>query len=186
MQDKQTNNEVEMMAHNVEFANTSSIMNTDIKGEQSKCPKCGASDISLNVKKGQLRCNFCRHEFALEKEFNTMEDINNLEGKIIDAGAQNIVADTKDVLTFKCSSCGAEVVIDTSEVSQARCHWCRHMLSINQQIPNGSIPDVVLPFNITKEIARVEIENFVQKRKFFANTKKIFIYFLIKTLYKCS
>ena len=85
------------------------------------------------------------------------------------SGAQDIIADTKDILTFKCSSCGAEVVIDTSAASQAKCHWCRNVLSVNQQIPNGSIPDVVLPFSVTKEDARLQIETFVGKRKFFAH-----------------
>ena len=74
-------------------------------------------------------------------------------------------------MTFKCSSCGAEVVIDTSESTQARCHWCRNTLSVNQQIPNGTIPDVVLPFNITKQEAKQQIEDFVGKRKFFAHPK---------------
>ena len=73
------------------------------------------------------------------------------------------------MLTLKCESCGAEVVIDTSESAQARCHWCRNTLSINTQIPNGSIPDVVLPFSIKKEEAKKEIEKFVSKRKFFAH-----------------
>ena len=70
------------------------------------------------------------------------------------SGTQDIVADTKDVMTFKCSSCGAEVVIDTSSSLQARCHWCRNTLSLNQQIPNGAVPDVVLPFSVTKDIAK--------------------------------
>ena len=74
-------------------------------------------------------------------------------------------------MTFKCSSCGAEVVIDTAESTQARCHWCRNTLSVNQQIPNGAIPDVVLLFNVTKAEAKEQIENFVGKRKFFAHPK---------------
>lgn len=76
-----------------------------------------------------------------------------------------------NVVTFKCSSCGAEVVIDTLETTTARCHWCRNTLSVNQQIPNGAIPDVVLPFNLTKAEAKEQIENFVGKRKFFAHPK---------------
>ncbi len=31
-----------------------------IKDGQNKCPKCGATDISLNTKTGNLRCNYCR------------------------------------------------------------------------------------------------------------------------------
>lgn len=136
---------------------------------QNKCPKCGATDISLNTKTGMLRCNFCRHEFKPEKVQGLETDITKLEGEILGSGAQDIVEDTDNVMTFKCSSCGAEVVIDTSESTQARCHWCRNTLSINQQIPNGAIPDVVLPFKLTKEEAQKQIEEFVGKRKFYAN-----------------
>lgn len=147
------------------------IVTTDegAKDGQNKCPKCGSSDISPNLKNGKLRCNFCRHEFSLEKVEGLEEDLSKLSGTVIGSGAQDIVADTKDVLTFKCESCGAEVVIDTSSVTSARCHWCRNTLSVNKQIPNGAIPDVVLPFSITKGEAQASIEKFVGKRKFFAN-----------------
>lgn len=149
------------------------IVQTDIgaKDGQNKCPMCGATDISLNVKNGKLRCNYCRHEFEPQKIAGMETDITKLEGEIIGSGTQDIVKDAQNVMTFKCSSCGAEVVIDTSESTQARCHWCRNTLSVNQQIPNGAIPDVVLPFNITKQQAKETIEEFVKKRKFFANPK---------------
>lgn len=152
-------------------SNTPKIVKTDVgaKDGQNKCPKCGATEISLNVNTGKLRCEFCRFEFEAEKVSGLEEDITKLEGKVMASGAQDIIADTKDILTFKCSSCGAEVVIDTSAASQAKCHWCRNVLSVNQQIPNGSIPDVVLPFSVTKEDARFQIETFVGKRKFFAH-----------------
>ncbi len=131
----------------------------------------GATDISVNAKTGKLICNFCRHEFEPEKIQGMETDITQLKGEIIGSGTQDIIADTQEVLTFKCSSCGAEVVIDTSESTQARCHWCRNILSANQQIPNGAIPDVVLPFNVTKAEAKDLIKNFVGKRKFFAHPK---------------
>jgi len=147
------------------------IIQTDVgaKDGQNKCPKCGATDISLNVNTGLLRCNFCRHEFQPEKVAGLETDLSKLEGQIIGSGAQDIVADTNEVLTFKCSSCGAEVVIDTTEATQARCHWCRNTLSVNQQIPNGAVPDVVLPFMLKKEDAKAKIEKFVGSRKFFAH-----------------
>ena len=147
------------------------IVNTapDAKNGQNKCPKCGATDISVNANNGKLRCNFCRHEFEPVKLEGMVEDINNLQGNVIASGAKDIIADAKDVITFKCSSCGAEVVIDTSSSQSARCHWCRNILSVNEQIPNGAVPDVVLPFSIKKEEAQAEIKKFVGKRKFFAN-----------------
>ena len=147
------------------------IVQTDAgaKDGQNKCPKCGATDISLNINKGLLRCNFCRHEFEPEKVAGLETDISKLTGTVIGSGAQDIIADTNEILTFKCSSCAAEVVIDTAQATQARCHWCRNTLSINQQIPNGAVPDIVLPFKIKKEEAKANIESFVGKRKFFAH-----------------
>ena len=110
------------------------VIKTDVgaKDGQTKCPKCGATDISLNTKNGKLRCNFCRYEFEPEK-FDAMEkDISNLQGEVVGSGASDIIADTNDMVTFKCSSCGAEVVVDTAQATQARCHWCRNTLSVNQ------------------------------------------------------
>ena len=152
-------------------ANNTTIIKTDegAKDGQNKCPKCGATDISLNIKTGKLRCNFCRHEFEPIKEDKMEQDISKLKGEVIGSGAQEIQADAENVITFKCSSCGAEVVVDTSSAVNARCHWCRNTLSKNEQIPNGAIPDVVLPFKIPKEEAKDAIEKFVKKRKFYAH-----------------
>ena len=162
-----------MQESNLQDTVSVTIIKTDVgnKDGQNKCPKCGSTDISLNVNNGHLRCRFCRYEFEPEKVEGLETDISNLKGQIIGSGAQDIVADSNDILTFKCSSCGAEVVIDTASSTQARCHWCRNTLSVNQQIPNGSVPDVVLPFIVEKSVAKSEIEKFVNKRKFFAHPK---------------
>ena len=161
------------MAINPILNETPKIVKTDegsVDG-QNKCPQCGSTDISVNAKTGLLRCNFCRHEFEPQKIQGMQEDISQLEGEILGSYAQDIEENTQNIITLKCSSCGAEVVIDTEESTQARCHWCRNTLSINTQIPNGVIPDVVLPFKMTKAEAKDQIESFVGKRKFYAHPK---------------
>ena len=141
---------------------------SDLKDGQIKCPKCGSTDIETNTKSGKLRCNFCRHEFEPELAPED-QDISTLEGTTIGSGAADIDEAADDMVTVKCESCGAEVVIDTKTNTQARCHWCRNTLSINNKIPNGAIPDVILPFSVTKGDAQAEIAKFVKKRKFFAH-----------------
>lgn len=143
----------------------------NLKNGQVKCPHCGATDIYINEKNGLLKCNYCRNEFNQEKLDEVNEDLSKLYGKTVGASAQNIVADAKDIITIKCQGCGAEVMLDTSETVQARCHWCRSFLSVNQQVPNGSVPDVVLPFSIKKDEAELKIKEFVKKRSFFAHPK---------------
>ncbi|MDR0499874.1 MAG: zinc ribbon domain-containing protein [Coriobacteriales bacterium] len=136
----------------------------------NRCPSCSSSDVSLNIKTGMLRCEFCRTEWS-EATDDLDFDIGSLQGVIIGSGAADIDANFDDVITLKCSGCGAEVVIDTSDAQQARCHWCRNMLSINQQIPNGAVPDAILPFKLTKQQAEEYIAKFVNKRRFFAHPK---------------
>ena len=43
------------------------------------------------------------------------------------------------------------------------------MLSMNQQVPNGAVPDMILPFRMPKEAAVAKINEFVRKRAFFAH-----------------
>ena len=136
---------------------------------QNKCEKCGSTEISLNVETGKLRCHWCRHEQDPPKFESTVEDVSQLRGQIIGVGASDAVFDEEDAITLKCTSCASEVIIETSESTQARCHWCRNTLSINNQVPNGAVPDKVLPFATKKEAARGEIEKFVNQRQFFAH-----------------
>ncbi len=147
------------------------VVETDIDSKigQSKCPKCGATDITLDIKTGKLRCNFCRFEFDPVKVSGLEEDVKKLRGKVQTSGTKKIDKDASDLITIKCESCGAEVVIDTASAHNARCHWCRNVLSINKQIPNGSTPDAILPFKVPKEEAQKSIESFVNKRRFFAH-----------------
>lgn len=138
------------------------------KNDLNRCPFCGATDVTLDSKTGKLRCNFCRSVFD-PKLANTTGNLRDLKGEIVGSGAEQIIPDAKDVLTIKCSSCNAEVVVDTKESTSARCHWCRHQLSINKTVPNGAVPDMVLPFKMIKGNAEAKIQEFVHKRQFFAH-----------------
>jgi DNA-directed RNA polymerase subunit RPC12/RpoP len=146
----------------------------DAKNGLTKCPKCGATDISLNENTGKLRCNYCQYEWEPESALATSgldEDIRQLSGTVIGSGTQDIIPSTDEQITFKCSACGAEVVVNTAESTQARCHWCRNMLSMNQQVANGAVPDMILPFTVTKKDAEEKIRAFVKKRLLFAHPK---------------
>jgi hypothetical protein len=63
------------------------------------------------------------------------------------------------------------VVLDTAHAMNARCHWCRHTLNVNQQLPNGAVPDAVLPFRLTHDAAVEKIREFASKRRLFAHPR---------------
>ncbi|PUA80259.1 hypothetical protein [Nocardioides currus] len=140
----------------------------------NRCPKCGSTDVRLRGSTGMLVCLFCRHEWQearVEEEFGLGEGIDDLQGTVIAGGAEDIDDDAGNVMTIKCGGCGAEVVVDTAHAMNARCHWCRHTLNVNQQTPNGAVPDAVLPFRLTHAEAVEKIREFASKRRLFAHPR---------------
>ena len=150
-----------------------STQNSDLADGVNRCPRCGATDIQLRPSAGKLVCLFCRHEWAesLLEEATGDEDLTTLRGTIVGSGAADIDSSVSAVVTLKCAGCGAEVVVNTSEQLTSRCHWCQHVLSINEQIPNGAVPDAVLPFSVSHEDAVARISAFAKKRRMFAHAR---------------
>jgi len=137
----------------------------------NRCPRCGSTEIRQKPGSDLLVCLYCRHEWQgarVEEAFGLGEGIDRLEGTVVASGARDIAADAASLMTFKCAGCGAEVTINTENAMTARCHWCRHVLGINEQIANGAVPDAVLPFHIRKDDAVARIRQFVHKRRLFA------------------
>ncbi len=146
---------------------------TELKDGVNRCPKCGSTEIHLKVGTDLLVCQYCRHHWkneGVEHTFGLGNGLDQLRGTIIASGAQNIT-DTSALMSFKCSGCGAEVTVNTESTMTARCHWCRHVLGVNEQVANGAVPDAVLPFHISKDDAVSRIRQFVDKRRLFALKK---------------
>lgn len=141
--------------------------NNQLKGGLVKCAKCGSSDIKFSQVTHMLVCQDCRNSWS-ESKLEDDQDIKQLKGKIVYEGASKI-EETSSVVTLKCAACGAEVVINTDESLQARCHWCRNTLSTDTRIKNGAAPDAVIPFTMPREEAVDKIAEFASKRKFYAN-----------------
>ncbi|EIL91767.1 MULTISPECIES: hypothetical protein [Rhodanobacter] len=143
----------------------------ELKDGLNRCPKCGSTEIRQRPGTDLLICMYCRHEWhgeGVEEAFGLGEGIDRLQGTVIASGARDIKADTASLMTFKCPGCGAEVTVNTASAMTARCHWCRHVFGVNEQVPNGAVPDAVLPFHIRKDDAVARIRQFVDKRRLFA------------------
>ena len=143
----------------------------ELKDGLNRCPKCGATDIRHKPGSDLLVCLYCRNEWQgarVEEEFGFGVGIGELKGTVIASGARDIAADVASLMSFKCIGCGAEVTVNTENAMTARCHWCRHVLGVNEQVANGAVPDAVLPFHIRKDDAVARIRQFVDKRRLFA------------------
>ncbi len=143
----------------------------ELRDGLNHCPRCGSTEVRQRAGSDRLICLYCRHEWAatrVEEAFGLGEGIADLRGTQIASGARDIAADAESLRSYKCGGCGAEVVINTENAMTARCHWCRHVLGVNEQIANGAVPDAVLPFHIRKDDAVARISQFVGKRRLFA------------------
>lgn len=148
--------------------------NERLRDGVNRCPKCGSTDVQLRPATGTLICLFCRHEWSeakVEETFGLGDGLTELRGTVIASGAADIDRDSPDLITLKCGGCGAEVIVNTANSVASRCHWCRHVLTINEQIPNGAVPDAVLPFHLTHEQAVEKIRQFAGKRRMFAHSR---------------
>lgn len=147
--------------------------NRGSQGGTIKCSRCGSSDIRYRIEARSLVCANCRtqwNEPRLEDEVDLTGGIRELQGTEVSRTARDLVAD-QAMMTFKCTGCGAEVVINTAETGQVRCHWCRSYLSAGAQIANGAVPDAVLPFLVPQQHAVEIIRGFVNERKFYAHPR---------------
>jgi len=143
----------------------------ELKDGANRCPKCGATEIRQKAGTDVLICLYCRNEWhggRVEETFGFGEGLDTLQGTVIASGARDIDAATSSLMTYKCTGCGAEVTVNTETSMTARCHWCRHVFGVNEQVANGAVPDAVLPFHIRKEEAVARIRQFVDKRRLFA------------------
>ncbi len=148
--------------------------NKNLRDGVNRCAKCGSTEVRLRPGSGRLVCLYCRFEWdeeRVEEAFGLGQGIQDLRGTVVASGAKDIAAGTDEVLTLKCGGCGAEVVIDTGHRLNARCHWCRHVLSVNDQLPNGAVPDAVLPFQLTHAQAVEKIRAFAAGRRLFAHAR---------------
>jgi hypothetical protein len=143
----------------------------ELKDGLNCCPKCGSTEIRQKPGGDMLICLYCRNEWQaerVEEAFGFGEGLDELTGTIIASGARDIDADAASLMSFKCTGCGAEVTVNTESAMTARCHWCRHVFSVNEQVANGAVPDAVLPFHIKKGDAVARIRQFAGKRQMFA------------------
>ncbi len=81
----------------------------------------------------------------------------------------------KMIISSNCPNCGAEVIGSTYD-PVIKCHWCHTVIPSDSYNETTIVPDQILPFKITKDIAKSSIDEYINKRKEFANNEFISSY----------
>lgn len=140
------------------------VKNLDRKSK--RCASCGGM-LVFSPKIGMLHCDNCGSGEKIEKvkEIELHDYSENLEDKNQrnDWKTQNKV--------FKCSSCGANVILSSLEVSKT-CPYCESSFVAQSSALVGVSPDGIIPFMFDKEQALECFKKGVKKKKFAPNKFK--------------
>lgn len=108
----------------------------------NKCPSCGSS-INFDPKTGGWTCTYCRKSFNLD-EMMLHDNASNKQNN------ENV--ESKNIVAYKCKSCGAEIVTDENTASTF-CVYCRNTAILKNKLTGEFRPKMVIPFKNTKEDA---------------------------------
>ena len=115
---------------------------------ENKCPSCRAS-ISFNPKVGKFKCEYCGSEFTLE-EMKQHEDNASTDKK--NAAPKNQEDTYNNYISYKCESCGAEIVAD-NETAATFCVYCGNTAILQSKLSGKFSPDKIIPFKKEREAA---------------------------------
>lgn len=120
------------------------------------CEQCGA-DLKYDPKVSALTCPYCGTENEIiaatdeigEQDFHAYID-DKKKGE-----------ETYDVVTAKCSSCGAESTLD-SNVASDSCPFCGDAITSTANNHRLIKPQSLLPFDVTKDSARKSFRDWLK------------------------
>ncbi len=133
--------------------------------EINNCPSCGGK-IEFSPDDKALKCIKCEKIYAITCEkFDEKKPLNEVDDQ---EGFKEWENSSRN---FQCTNCGAQVVLDKFEMS-SKCQYCQTSSLVPMTDLPGLKPDVVLPFRLSKERARVEFKRRIKKKFFLPNAFK--------------
>ncbi len=128
-----------------------------------KCPNCGGP-LHFDPDRQSFFCEYCSSGFdeealkamAQEKEAETAEEGSE---------AAQTEAETGELLSFNCPSCGAEIVTEATTAATV-CYYCQNPVVLSGRLSEEFRPHKVLPFTIDKEEARKRFFDWVGKKRY--------------------
>lgn len=145
------------------------------KGRIFPCEGCGA-DLKFNIGQQQMLCPFCGHEKQISWEADqTVEeqDFHAMLAKLVawrEEGEPDLGTTEDEQQEISCASCSATVVF-VGTLTSSLCPYCASPLQREKgHKAEKRIPvDGVLPFKVSKEIAKRNLTQWVKSRWFAPN-----------------
>lgn len=119
-----------------------------------KCPSCGGA-LHFDAGQQQLKCPYCDTEFDVAALQELEEALQQPTGDMQweqEPVQQWTEAESEGFHTYVCNSCGGEITCDETTAA-THCPYCDNPVVVAKQVAGQLRPDLVLPFQLTKEEA---------------------------------
>lgn len=138
-----------------------------------KCPNC-SGPLFFDAKDQKFHCEYCLSIFSeadltafeqAQKEAHLQDEPQATTNEETIQDHATTQGDAGDMELFLCSSCGAEIVTDTTTAA-TYCYFCHNPVVLSGRISGKFLPDKVLPFAIEKEEAVKQFLAWTKKKWF--------------------
>ncbi len=123
-----------------------------------KCPNCEAGLI-FNAEEQLFSCEFCLSKFT-ENDLKDTKSAKNAEEK-----ARENDEYRKEILEYRCNSCGAEVIADKNTAADF-CYYCHNPIVLVDKVSGEFKPTKIIPFKFDKDAAKESFIRFAKKKWF--------------------
>ena len=124
--------------------------------QKYNCKNCGGElywDSSANC----LKCEYCDARYQpAEFEQPVPNDVNPEPESADDYAKATDDSDSLELVVYKCSHCGAEIVTAKSTIATT-CAYCGRAISITDKLADHFKPDAVIPFLFDEQKSRTRL-----------------------------
>ena len=131
-----------------------------------KCLSCGAP-AQYEIKKGCYLCQYCGGKVSVKEALEQKKGFRQLHQK-------KMMDTVRRFPLFKasCKSCGAEVVFNEND-ALAKCAFCGKSLVRKNYMQTNNMPELIIPFKITREEAKERLLDWCNKNRLKAEARRI-------------
>ena len=130
------------------------------------CPKCGAP-AKYDIIRGSYQCGFCGNRVELSEAMAEKQGFREMQQEKIRSSSQRY-----QLMHAACSGCGAEIVFDENE-AMSNCAFCGRALVRKNYTRSKDMPEMILPFRITREEAAGCLSEWCRKNSGKAEAKHL-------------
>lgn len=130
-----------------------------------KCPSCGGA-LRFDATQQQLKCPYCDTELDVAALRELDEALQQDGGEMNweqEPGQQWTQEESQGFSTYVCPSCGGEILCEESTAA-THCPYCDNPVVVAKQFAGTLKPDLVVPFQLTKEQAMEAFRQHLQKK----------------------